>query len=199
MPSFHANWALVLACRLDLHDMLPFNLWAGIFKVFFILNLCFNLVLRVDRIKDKSERGLGSLLQEDFWSSSSLVPILTHSASMAGYRTLPLEWLRLLRLKAKPRIRIIGYGRPSATLLMLLFLCMQGTLLKVLRFLLWRFWPRFMRGCYLLLLPLLASFVIFVCILSRAGRLKFLSDCMVGRLWLQCLWICCSRWVGIAT
>ena len=136
IPSFHAYGTLILACRLDLHDMLPFNFRAGIFQILLILDLCLNLALQVDWIKDKSERSLSSLLQENFRSCSSLVPILTHSTSMARHWALPLEWLWLLCLEAKPRIWIIRHGRPSPTLLMLLLLGMEGTLLKMLTFLL---------------------------------------------------------------
>ena len=44
------------------------------------------------------------------------------------------------------------------------------------------FWPLFMLGCNLLLLPLLALFAIFVCILSGIARLEFLANSMMRRL-----------------
>ena len=127
VASFHADWALRLDRGLDLYDVIPFYLCAGVFQVLLILHLCLSLPLWVNRIEDKSERCLGRKL----WYSCEiprLPPISTHTAPMPRHWTLGMVWFWLLSLEGEPGIGIVGLKRPSPALLVLLLLAMGRSL-----------------------------------------------------------------------
>ena len=179
IACFHAYWALGLIRWLHLDHMSPVNFRTRVFKILIVLDLCLNLVLRIDRVDNKSERCLSSLLGKSQWIPG-LLSIPTMSTSVPCHWTWVIVWLRLMGLEAKPWIGVIRCQSPFATFSVLSSWDLVRSKLFDLLFCLLRLRLEFTCRCWhLLLISFLCFLAIFLLILSGGVLLELFAYSMV--------------------